>query len=99
MKTGSHRHHCSKSGIIPRTGGWPDSPQLNDSLIISMKFDCHKTGLYWSKSIFQEPDLAYPRHSFKTCGGPAALTSAMIFMRCGGKKRPGGQERYILKTH
>ena len=44
--------------------------------------------------------LLTPHHSFKTCGGPVALSSTTTFMKCGGKLALGrGAERYILKSN
>ena len=48
---------------------------------------------------YREHALAYPNDSFKTCGGPKALTSTTFNKKRGGKSSSGEQERYILKTH
>ena len=39
-----------------------------------------------------------PSLSFMTCGCLVVLTSATIFMKCGGKTCSNGQKRYIQKT-
>ena len=46
-----------------------------------MKFDYHQEGFVGVKVFYREPDLAYPNHGFKTCGGPEAFTSTKIFKR------------------
>ena len=44
--------------------------------------------------------LLTSNHSFMTCGGPEAVTSATILMKCGVKTSSvGGQEHNILKTN
>ena len=56
-------------------------------------------GFVYANVFYREHALAYPNHSFMTCGGPEASTSATIFKKCGEKTSSGGRERYILKTH
>ena len=48
----------------PQNWGWPDSPQLCDSLMISMKFNWHQNWLGWSESTSQGACLCIPPTTF-----------------------------------
>ena len=67
-------------------------------------FSFHDTELTQKEKLYQNNftgsmPLLTPNHSFRTCGGPEAVTSATTTKKCCGKTSSGGQEGYILKTH
>ena len=56
-------------------------------------------GFVGAKVFYRERAIAYPDHSFRTCGSPELFTSTTIFMKCNGKTSSVRQECYILKSH
>ena len=58
-----------------------------------------KRGFVGAKVSYREHALAYPNHSFMTCGSPLALTSKFFFEKCGVKSISGEHEYYIRRSH
>ena len=85
------RHHCLKSGNIPKSCEWPDSPQRCDRLMIIQ--NSKKEDILGEGSM---PCLPEPQPM--TCGGPEALTSTTISKKCGGKTS-SGHKHHILETN
>ena len=77
------RRHSFKSSNMPKSCGWPDSPQCCDSLMILKISTDTKRGFFGAKVFCSEHAIAYPNHSFKTCGDPEALTTITTFRKCG----------------
>ena len=72
--------------------------------MLGQSYDLQKSstregGFVGVKVFYRELVVRYPIHSFKTCGGPEAITPTTTFKKCGVKTSSGGQERYILITH
>ena len=77
------RHHYSKYGIIPKTEGG----QIH--LVIVTLLRSHEIKLSQKEALLEQryftgsTSLLIPNHRTKTCGGPKALTSITIFIKCG----------------
>ena len=63
---------------------WPDLPYLCGNLMISMTFGRQKNrGLLGWRYVTGIRPLLTPSHSFQTCGGLEAFTSATSVKKCG----------------
>ena len=77
----------------------PLAPQHCDRPSSSSTSDCCKNENFSSKCLLLEPTFHYPSHSFSTCGGPEAQSSATIFRKCVLRFIAREQECYIQKAN
>ena len=70
-----------KSGIIPHSYRWPDSPQLCDSPVNSILFGCHKLRIVWSKCFYEEIPLHTTNNDVETRSSYEALTFVTLIKK------------------
>ena len=85
------RHHSLTSGNIPKTEGSQIHLIFVTAICCPWNSTDTKIGFVWANEFYRKHALAYPHHSFKTCGGPKAFTSTTMLKKCGGKLARDGR--------